>query len=259
MVIELLPLFEQRKKLIEYLPEWMRPYYEFKVLFSCLEQGNSEIDKAASKLFCSLFVLFADEDGIREYERIVKIKPTANQTLEERREAILNKLTSYPPFTKVWLNDQMEFMIGESGFAIDIWHWIYDLHITLEQGTKSKVDLVYETLKNAPANLHAWVSVRKNMHNMIRKLTHEQMNAYTHEQLQDSVLKEADMTKERVVGLHKHYRRISHEQLSKLTHDELRGYENDFLPKGARRVHGQLSYFPNDYLQKFTHADLAGL
>ncbi len=258
MVIDLLPLFEQRKPLIEYLPEWLRPYYEFKVLFSCLEKETSELDKSASKLFCCLFVLFADEDGMRQYERIVGIKAKANQTLEERREIVLNKLTSYPPFTKVWLDEQMRFMIGENGFTIDIWHWIYDLHITLEQGTKTKAELVYQTLKNVPANLHSWVSVRKNMHNMIRKLTHKQVGTYTHTQLQDELVKEADMTKERIIGLHNHYRKIKQEQLQHFTHDQLRGYENVFIEKSATRVCGQLEYFPHDYLQNFTHAVLGG-
>lgn len=227
MTLDLLPLFEPRKPLIKYLPTWMRPYYEFRVLFAALEKENEEIDTDINKLFCNLFILFADADGIKAYEDIMGVKPSDNQTLEERKSYLLNKITSYPPYTKIWLNEKLEFLIGAYGFEIDIWNWLYEVNITLEQANRAYVDAVKEVFKDLPANLKTTVTVRKNLYAMLKsaKLTYATLEAYTHEQLQDSLIKEADMLKNRMIGIQNHYRRQTNEKMQSVTYGTLKGFE----------------------------------
>lgn len=82
-----------------------------------IKQLNDELQKA----FFNNFVLSADENGIRNYERILNIIPDPLlESLEFRKGRVINRLSMSPPFTEACLRQVLSSILGESNWSYDI-------------------------------------------------------------------------------------------------------------------------------------------
>lgn len=81
-----------------------------------LETDDVLLDRALAKLEraqLNQFILTADEETISVYEKMFSIlaNPTT-ETLQFRRERILNRMSLQPPFTMRWLQNKLDEIIG---------------------------------------------------------------------------------------------------------------------------------------------------
>ena len=75
----------ETKTLLEYLPPFLREYYEFKQLCKSGDIEVSSIDKAVDWNFDSAFISDCDATVLSKYERLLGIIPTSSQSIENRR------------------------------------------------------------------------------------------------------------------------------------------------------------------------------
>lgn len=65
------------------------------------------------------FVSQCDEQGIKEYESFMQIIPDANrESLEFRKQRVINRLTTKPPFTIKFLEEKLDTLIGKDKWTL---------------------------------------------------------------------------------------------------------------------------------------------
>lgn len=100
-------------RIMHYLPEYYREIEDFKALSNTetIELDNMEI--AIQQLLDDQFVMTASVDAIKRRERMLGIQadPTT-ESLEFRRKRLINRYSTKPPFTRRWLQQQLDRLVG---------------------------------------------------------------------------------------------------------------------------------------------------
>lgn len=176
------------RKLIQYLPQFMRDYLEIQKI---MEAEQPEVDlawEATENAFADQFILDATEYGVSRWETILGILPKGTDTLDERKFRILTKQNQELPYTLRKLEQVLTILCGEGGFSIEVnyaqYHILVKLALTNEKNRHEVVDVLQKML---PANMMQTVQIMYNTHRMLAPFTHEQLSAYTHEQLEREV------------------------------------------------------------------------
>lgn len=98
---------------------------------------NSEEEELENNLkpkiddsFLDTFATKATEKGISNFEEIFGIKPNKFiETLESRREIIMNRLVSHIPYTEKYLVDKLNSMLGPENWSYEIDYNTYTLKV----------------------------------------------------------------------------------------------------------------------------------
>lgn len=104
--------------LVSYLPPFMQSYKE---PVAALEAENPEFSlmwSATDRCLRNRFISTADEYGISRFEKMLKIYPTADDTLESRRSRVQSKWLNTIPYTWKVLLQKLLVLCGDSDFEV---------------------------------------------------------------------------------------------------------------------------------------------
>lgn len=104
--------------LVSYLPPFMQSYKE---PVAALEAENPEFSlmwSATDRCLRNRFISTADEYGISRFEKMLKIYPTADDTLESRRSRVQSKWFNTIPYTWKVLLQKLLVLCGNSDFEV---------------------------------------------------------------------------------------------------------------------------------------------
>lgn len=104
--------------LVSYLPPFMQSYKE---PVAALEAENPEFSlmwSATDRCLRNRFISTADEYGISRFEKMLKIYPTADDTLESRRSRVQSKWFNTIPYTWKVLLQKLLVLCGDSDFEV---------------------------------------------------------------------------------------------------------------------------------------------
>lgn len=100
-------------RIMRYLPEYYREIEDIKELAATesVELDNMEI--AIQQLLDDQYVMTASVDAIKRRERMLGIQadPTT-ESLNFRRRRLINRYSTKPPFTRRWLQQQLDRLVG---------------------------------------------------------------------------------------------------------------------------------------------------
>lgn len=177
------------RELISYLPPKLRDKViykevcnaeenEFKLLFS-------NIDCMANDIFISDLTV----EGLKRWERDLKITHLGTDTLEDRRFRILNRFLNKLPYTMRTLEKTLDTLVGENGYKLEYNQETFTLTININLTVKNQLQEVKRTLYYmVPANIKQDIKLLYNSHLVLSKYTHRQLSQYTHRQLREEVL-----------------------------------------------------------------------
>ena len=152
---------------------------------SLFEQLKQEIESIVNEQFIST----ATEKGIARRERMLKIAPFADDTLETRRFRVQGLWIDKLPYTYRVLLERLDNLCGPDGYVIELNADEYGLNIKIELTRKRMFDEVVRiTRQMVPANIVITVELRYNQHLTLANFTHEQLSQYTHYQLRNEVI-----------------------------------------------------------------------
>lgn len=150
--------------IIDYVPPFLQEFKEFQVL---CETENKEIKKLWSGLETVLnnqFIKYADEDGVKRMEDIIGIIPKLGiESLEFRKDRVLNRMTMFPPFSFPFLLMQLDLTIGSGKYKAYIDHEKYTLYLessAVDQSWYNEISFTINKVK--PCNI---VFVNKPLNN----------------------------------------------------------------------------------------------
>lgn len=139
----------------DYLPAYELEYDEIKETEDALDPEIVALYLALDQLDADSFILSATENGIKRFEKILRITPKEGQSLESRRLKVLLKWNDKIPYTIRVLRNRLASALGTDKFRIDVSHLReYILNIityTSDPDKAEAVDYILETM--IPANL----------------------------------------------------------------------------------------------------------
>jgi len=152
---------------------------------SIFEQLKQEIEGIVNDQFIST----ATEKGIARRERMLKISPFADDTLETRRFRVQGAWNDKLPYTYRVLLERLDSLCGPDGYVIELNTGEYRLNIKIELTKKRMFDEVVKITRHmVPANILVTVELRYNQHITLANFTHGQLGQYTHYQLRNEVI-----------------------------------------------------------------------
>lgn len=142
-------------RLLEYLPSIYHDVIDFVEL---TETGAKEIisaEQAVKTLFDDQFVTEASEQAIRRREKLLGIQadPTT-ETLDFRRKRLINRYSTKPPFTVRYLQQRLDFLVGEGLTIVSVDPQNFTLTVTTNIDNAALFKEVERTVKvTKPANM----------------------------------------------------------------------------------------------------------
>lgn len=142
----------ERKKLIDYLPPFMRQFTEMKQIMRTEDYEMDKIDLSMRRVLDNAFIEDCDEYGIRKYESLLKIVPSIDDTLESRKRRVSIYWNNFVPYTYWVLVNKLDTLCGVNNYDIyaDLENYIVDINIYSVQNV-SEVKLLLQ--KMLPENI----------------------------------------------------------------------------------------------------------
>ncbi len=140
--------------LVSYLPPFIAEYRE---ISETLKAENPEFKimwEAVDRVLKNEFIESADEYGISRFERILKIFPSKEDTLESRRARVQARWFATIPYTWRMLIEKLISICGDSNFTLegDFLFYKINLEVSLDiYGQIEELEHVLETM--IPCNM----------------------------------------------------------------------------------------------------------
>lgn len=177
------------RKLIEYLPEFMRGFREIRFLTDRQQEQAETLWVSLDTIWNNQFIETLDEEGCARWEKMLKIRNKDTYTLAERRNKILSKMVEQRPFTMKSLKKTLTMLCGADGYSVELTPAEYILRVKIALASKNMYNDVKELVdKIVPANLIVDADLMYNQYGKVGGLTHARLAAYTHEQLRSEVI-----------------------------------------------------------------------
>lgn len=109
----------ETKTLLEYLPPFLREYYEFKQLCKSGDIEVSSIDKAVDWNFDSAFISDCDETVLSKYEKFLGIISSSSQSLETRKNKVLLQWNTIASMTLPQFVSKLQGYCGKDNIYVD--------------------------------------------------------------------------------------------------------------------------------------------
>lgn len=112
-------------RLIENAPVVSRENGELMSLYKIQNEELEKLEASARYIFKNLFLETADEEGVKEYEKILNIVGSGN--LQTRKNFILLRLGSRPPYSEAALRRLCNAIYGEDKYEFKVLGDVYAL------------------------------------------------------------------------------------------------------------------------------------
>ncbi len=173
-----------------YLPEFIKEFREFQRLAEAENPELLSVWENLDHVMKDQFVTTSTENGVKRWERILKIIPKGSETLDERKFRILTRLNEKLPFTYKILGRQLASLCGEEGYFLEVLNQEYTVIVKVELIAKSNLEDIRRLLERIlPANMRFELSLLYNTHLLLNGYTNAGLSEYTYEQLRSEVLK----------------------------------------------------------------------
>lgn len=178
------------RNLIEYLPEGLRNVKENHAILTVAEQPEMvNLWDAMDDVLKDQFILDATENGVSRFEAIMKVVPKADQSLDERKFALLTKNNEQVPFTIASLEQRLGLLCGEGGYEVsrDVKNKVLNVSVAL--AAKHNYTVVEELLERiVPVNMTINLSLKYNRNSAVAEYTHGGLEEFTHDQIRNKVI-----------------------------------------------------------------------
>ena len=143
------------RKASSYVPQIYKGFTEMEDLIAVEDNILDEAENEKKNLEDNQYVLTANEYGIEQYEDMLDIIPNpAVETLQFRRDRIINRLSMTPPFTFRFLKKKLDEIIGVGKWKAYIDFSTYTLYVESSASNQIWFEEIIITMSNLkPANI----------------------------------------------------------------------------------------------------------
>lgn len=128
-------------KICQYYPPWFRRILDFQALCHTEGMELEAMADAMHQIHENLFVQTMDEKTTEQWEKILNIMPSPEESLEFRRLRVQNRIALRPPFTMIFLREKLDLLFGPGNYEVEVDYPNYTLYI---ESTMDKQDYFTE-------------------------------------------------------------------------------------------------------------------
>ena len=138
----------------DYVPSIYNDVTEMEVIIDVNDELLDNEEAILDDLENSQYIVTAPEHAIREYEKVLKINPSNQDSLEFRRIRVLNRLSMSPPFSLPYLREKLNTIIGIGKYTCTVDYTNYTLYVESSARDQFYANEIYITInKLKPANI----------------------------------------------------------------------------------------------------------
>lgn len=180
---------EAKTDLMEYLPEYLKEYYEIKEIMKTESEELDNIKLQHEQAVDDRFVISCGIYGASRFEKMLGIMPLLDDSLETRKFRILSKQSISTPYNYIFLMRQLEMLCGNNNYYLEMDFAMQTLNVKIGLVSKNMLDSVKEIIFTVvPCNILVSVDLLYNQHKLLGNYTHKQLASYTHKQLREDVV-----------------------------------------------------------------------
>jgi len=145
----------QPNRLLSYLPEELYDVREFEEIANASEPECDLLANAVQQLLDDQFVETSSESGIARREKMLGIQADKRvESLEFRRQRIINRLSTKPPFTERFLQQRLDQLVGPGVAKVVVDVQNFHLYVTAKIDDAPVFKEVVHTVQQVkPANM----------------------------------------------------------------------------------------------------------
>lgn len=150
-------------KLIDYLPEVVRPYIEFQELMTAEQSEKDEVWDKLQDVFSERFLDSMSEGMVKKWEEFLYLAPSPDDPLSVRKASILSRWMESPPFTYEKLLSSLARLFDTGEYDIDLDVDYYKLTVNLKSDYDRMAMIIATYLDRViPANIYLVTNVNAN-------------------------------------------------------------------------------------------------
>lgn len=141
--------------LLSLLPPWYREVLDYQAICMAEQPTFEEYQTAMQQVLDNLFPLTMDISAVEQWESALRIlaDPTI-ESLEFRRQRIINRISTKPPFTLPFLYNKLDELVGDDSWTVEVDGANYTLYISLAaQGQAYTQELEWTINHTKPAHI----------------------------------------------------------------------------------------------------------
>lgn len=141
--------------LAKYYPIVYKDVLEIDELVKTENRLFEELEKITLEVEQNQFIMTANARGLAVYENMLNIIANPqSDSIQFRRERLINRLSSFPPFTLRELKGRLNNLLGQNNYDIEVVNDNYELKLDMRIGVYGKLDEVLKTLISiVPVNM----------------------------------------------------------------------------------------------------------
>lgn len=141
--------------LLRYLPPWFRRILDFQEICKTESTQMEALAAAINAVADNFFFQTMDEGAVSMWEKIFGIVPNPQtETLDFRRQRVLNRVSMQPPFTLGFLYQKLDQIIGKGKYEIHVDYPNYTLYILSSAENQSyATEVSYTVGRIKPAHI----------------------------------------------------------------------------------------------------------
>lgn len=123
-------MYRLNSDIMEYLPDWFRKIIEYQQIMAAESDKLAALADEINGVADNFFFQTMGEDAVAMWEHIFSIvSDPATETLAFRRQRVLNRISTRPPFTMEFLYQKLDQIIGPGAWAVTMDYPNYTLYI----------------------------------------------------------------------------------------------------------------------------------
>lgn len=167
-------------RIVEYFPDAISKSEHMRNLANAEDLGLSLLKNNYDEIFKNLYVETATVDGIERYEQMLGILHKLDDSLEDRRVAILAKLNTRLPYTRRVLIQFFNNLVGADGYTLRIDYGRRMIFLKIELSRKNQVAAIARMLRQVlPANMMFDIKLKYNQVYMLKVFKPDELKTYT--------------------------------------------------------------------------------
>lgn len=143
------------RKVSEYTPGIYNGFQEYETVIQVSDKLLDSLEEAIDDLRNNQFISSATEEGVAEYESMLGIIANpVTESLEFRRERLINRLSTMPPFTIRFLKNKLSEILGEGKYVAYVDYANYTIYVESSVENQIWFNEIMITMTNVkPANM----------------------------------------------------------------------------------------------------------
>lgn len=148
--------------LMENLPDYFKPVLEFIQIMRTHGYALDQLDGDIQNVYNNFYIQTCDVTTLAYYEGLLDIIPSAGDTVEYRRQRVMQQLSLIPKFDINWLRDKLTELYGRDGYDLTVSSVNSTLSVNITSGTYAALQLFYDFIWDVlPA--HIAISTEQNV------------------------------------------------------------------------------------------------